>query len=352
MAKKKKIKIAVAGLGRIGWSTHCKVLGGKKNYQLAAVVDTDKDRLREAEETFGCRSYTSYEGMLKEEKLDVVTIATPTHLHKDMSIKAFKAGVGVFLEKPMAINLKESKQIAAAAKKHKKLLTIYQPHRALAYYQQLLDIINKGMLGTVYHVKRGMFNFTQRNDWQSLKKYGGGMLANYGAHTVDQLLYLTGYDVKKVYCNTRKVASLGDADDVVKILYETRQSVVGEIDINQALTVSPYEMQVYGTNGSAVLDKGKKVWQVTCFKKKDLPWKKLETSLTASGRKYPSDNVKFTEKAVKVSQKMEVDVYDDLYDALTKRKKPLVLPEQVISNMKLLDECRRIAGRVQVTPIV
>lgn len=346
----KKLKIAVAGLGRIGWATHCRVLTNHKDYQLVAVTDTDPDRRKEAEDVYGCNSYDSFTKMLKEEHLDVVTIATPTHLHKKMSIEAFKAGTNVFLEKPMALNLKEAKEIVASSKRYKKALTIFQPHRVTAYFQQLLDIIDKGLIGDVYHVKRGLFSFTRRNDWQSLKKYGGGMLANYGAHLIDQLMFLTGYDIKKIYCNTRKVASLGDTDDAVKIIYETKKGIIGEIDINQALTIRPYEMEVYGTNGTAV--KEGNFWKVTSFKKKDLPAKKLETSLTAAGRKYPSENIKFKKQTIKVNSKMEIDIYADFANAIRKRKSPVIKPEQVVAVMKMIENCRKEAGKLWVTPIV
>ncbi len=98
----KKIRIAVSGLGRIGWDFHCAQIAKHPQFEFVAVQDVDPERLREAEQVYGVAGYRDFSEMLAECKLEVAVIATPTHLHKAMAIEALRAGCHVLLEKPMA----------------------------------------------------------------------------------------------------------------------------------------------------------------------------------------------------------------------------------------------------------
>jgi len=348
-SRTRKLRIGVAGLGRIGWSFHCKTLGNHKDWELAAVADPAEDRRREAEQTYGCRSFAGVEQMLDEADLDAVTIATPTHLHKQHALAALRRGLHVMLEKPMAPRLKEAQAIVRAAEKAKRILTVYQPHRAAAYFQHLKKIIDSGKIGQVYHIRRGSFRFVRRDDWQSLTKFGGGMLNNYGAHGLDQVLALTGYDVKEVFCNLRRVASLGDAEDVVKIVYKTRDGAIGEIDINQATLLAPYDIEVYGTRGA--ISKSRDELTVRYFSPRQLKPKTLNTSLASTDRQYPNDNVDFTTETINVDPKYQVDVYKDLAQAIRAGKEPFVPAWQTLEVMKVMERCRKNSGRIIQTPL-
>ena len=125
----KRLRIGVAGLGRIGWKFHCARLGTHPDFMLAAVADTDPERLAEAESTYGCQGFASFEEMLAQAGLDAVVIATPTHLHESMSLAAFARGAHVLLEKPMALDYAQAERIVREAERTGRLLTVYQPHR-------------------------------------------------------------------------------------------------------------------------------------------------------------------------------------------------------------------------------
>ena len=110
--------------------------------------------------------------------------------------------------------------------------------------------------------------------WQALKKYGGGMLNNFGSHYIDQLLYFSGETVKKVFCRLQCVATLGDAEDVVRIVMETEKGAVLDVDINQAAAIYPEPLLIHGKYGAARLEKdseGKEVLHVRWYDPRELP---------------------------------------------------------------------------------
>lgn len=335
----KPLRIAVAGLGRIGWGQHAKALLNHPDYQLAAVSDTEPARREEAERELKCPAYADYDRMIATADLDVVVIATPTHLHKPMTLAALRRGLHVLLEKPMALSHTEAQTMVRAAKKARRLLTIYQPARLGAMHQTMLRLIASGKIGRVVRVQNALFSYGRRNDWQALRKFGGGMLNNYGAHAIDEILPLIGYDIKRVFCQLQRVATLGDADDAAKIVLQTRKGVIGDVDISQASPISPYRQIVWGTCGSIWVHGG--ALHVKSFDPKKLPPRRLNPSLASAERKYPSETIPFVDEVVAVDPTLQIDVYADLARAIRTGRKPHIDPEHTLVVMSVIDRCRK-----------
>ena len=212
-----RLKIAVVGLGRIGWTFHFKQSQQSPHFDLVAVVDPLEERLDEARSASECRGYLAYEDLWKRERPDVVAIATPTRLHERMTLRALREGCHVIMEKPMTTSLRSADRMIAEAEKQGRRIFVYQPHRLTPETQTAKAILSSGVLGPVYLIRRTASRFTRRNDWQSLRKNAGGMLNNYGAHYLDQVRYLSdGTPLTDVRCHLWAAATVGDADDVVK----------------------------------------------------------------------------------------------------------------------------------------
>ncbi len=268
------LKTALIGLGRIGMAYHLPEILKHPEYRLIAVADVDPSRLEEASALSGARGYVDYREMLRKEELDLVVIASPTLFHKEQAVAAMAAGCGVILDKPMAADLSSTREIAAAAETYGRRITVYQPHRFFALSTVVRRVLDSGVLGEVFQMRRCTSNYVRRSDWQALKKYGGGMLNNFGSHYIDQLLYFSGETVKKVFCRLQCVATLGDAEDVVRIVMETEKGAVLDVDINQAAAIYPEPLLIHGKYGAARLEKdseGKEVLHVRWYDPKELP---------------------------------------------------------------------------------
>jgi len=342
-----RIRIGVAGLGRIGWKCHCREIAQSADFELAAVQDVVPERRQEAEHVYGVPSYETFGAMLRRGHLDAVTIATPSHLHARMAVAALRAGCHVLLEKPMARDAKEAEAIVRAAEEGERLVTVFQSLRALAYFQHLQRLLASGIIGQVYHVHLAGFRYVRRNDWQSLIRYGGGVLLNGGSHLIDQLLQLIGYNVTRIFCDRKVVASLGDAEDVLKIVVVTREGVTGEIDMNQAATVSSSGPQAWGTEGALELTPGGDAFTVTLLDKSDLPPKELDPSLASRDRLYPNDDIWVKRKTIGVDPDYLVDIYADFASAILRGTPLFVKPEEPLAVMRLIDACRRDSGRIR-----
>lgn len=192
-----KIKCAVIGLGM--GSAHVDCFKKHPDAVVVAVADPDKNRLEErGKKQFGIeRLYTSAEEMLEKEKLDIVSIAVPNKFHKDLTIKALNKGINVLCEKPMAMNVKEAREMKKAADKAKKRLMINFSYRFTEQSHAIKQEVETGILGDIYYARtqwlrrRGMPGF---GGWFGQKELaGGGPLIDLGVHRLDLALWLMGY---------------------------------------------------------------------------------------------------------------------------------------------------------------
>ncbi|NMB98207.1 MAG: hypothetical protein GYA02_16640 [Clostridiaceae bacterium] len=227
-------------------------------------------------------------------------------------------------------------------------LMVYQPHRATSETQAIASILERGLIGQLYMIKVTRTSYVRRNDWQSLKKYGGGMLNNYGAHHVDQLLYLASSKARKISCSMRKIASLGDADDVVKAVIETENNVILDLDINMAAAIQLSPWSIMGSRGTVVQERkadGKVVFRVKYYKEEEAPNLELKDQLAAQGRSYSNfDDIQWYEEEIEISDFEPVNFYDKCYEYYALDGQPFVPVEQTLEVMRVLHECRIDAG--------
>ncbi|MFI4911839.1 MAG: Gfo/Idh/MocA family protein [Sedimentisphaeraceae bacterium JB056] len=345
----KKIRTAVIGLGRIGWQFHLPKITAKEGFELVAVVDKLDERLEEAVEKYDIDGYSDYKQMLFEQKPDLVVVASPTPFHKEQTLASFEHGCDVFCEKPAALNLDEYIEMREGAKKFDRKFMVYQPYRATVETLSLQSILQKGLIGEVYMIRRNWFEYTRRNDWQSLKKYGGGMLNNYGAHFVDQLLYLSDYKASDINCVTRNLISVGDAEDFVKILIETAAGTLLDIEINLACPQPLPCWQILGRYGSIIPDEENQGWQVKYCEPERIRNIEVERRLAAEGRVYRKDSdIEWKSEFVSLSDFEPIDYYDKCYEYYALDAAPFVPAEHTFELMRTLGICDRVSKHLSV----
>src|SRR5213080_361725 len=97
-----RLRIAVIGVGHLG-RHHARILSTLPGVELVAVVDTN--RARAAEIAAANRTRPLFDARELADKVDAVTLAVPTELHRDIAVPILSAGVPLLVEKPMARTL-------------------------------------------------------------------------------------------------------------------------------------------------------------------------------------------------------------------------------------------------------
>lgn len=235
------VRAGVAGLGFMG-NMHFKCYKATKQAEVAAVCDTDEDRLKGtgaagnipgAEEPLdltGVEQYSDFDKMLSEAELDAVSITLPTYMHRDFTIKALEAGVNVLCEKPMALNPQLCEEIIAAAEKSGKILQIGHCIRFWPEYAKTKEIIDSGKYGKVKAATFQRLSLTPTwswNNWLMEDAKSGGALMDLHIHDSDFVQYVFGMP-KAVYTRCTNGPS-GDYDHVVtQYLYDDNCVITAE----------------------------------------------------------------------------------------------------------------------------
>ena len=146
----------------------------------------------------GARVYTDAAEMLvSEQRLDLVSVATPPSTHAALSIQALEAGVDVLVEKPMAPSLEECDAMIAAAKDNGRLLSVVAQNRFRDDIATLKEVLDSGLAGPVTHAQvssawwRGTeyYDLWWRGTWE---REGGGCTLNHAIHHLDMTLWMLG----------------------------------------------------------------------------------------------------------------------------------------------------------------
>jgi len=160
--------------------------------------------VKQAAEEFGWEEYcTDWEEVIKREDIDLIDVATPTNLHKEITIAAIKAGKHVFCEKPLALSATESREMFETAEKAGIVHMLGHNYRRVPAIALAKKMIEEGKLGKIYHF-RGVYLQDWIMDpefpltWQLDKKIAGaGPHADLNSHIVDLARYLVG-ELQKV----------------------------------------------------------------------------------------------------------------------------------------------------------
>jgi predicted dehydrogenase len=189
-----------AGIIGGGWpgQQHAKgYAAAGSGFKVAAIADLIPSRREKfLSEHPGATQYADAKEILADESLDVISVCLPNYLHASTTIAALKAGKHVMCEKPPAMNVKEARQIAAAAEKAKKIVMYSVQRRFGGPEQASKQAIDKGYAGDVYHA-RGSWLRTRGipmgTGWFIDKsRAGGGALIDIGVHLLDLAWYLLG----------------------------------------------------------------------------------------------------------------------------------------------------------------
>src|SRR5438128_7687535 len=152
------------GLIGCGWYGKCDLfrLSQVAPVEVVSLCDVDKSMLAEAADMVASRqvskkkprTYGDYRPMLKEKDLDLVLIETPDHWHALPMIEACQAGIDVWVQKPISVDIAEGQAMLAAAGKHQRVVQVNTQRRSTPHLIEARDtLIKEGKMGKIGHVE-------------------------------------------------------------------------------------------------------------------------------------------------------------------------------------------------------
>ena len=216
-----KVRIGLAGLGRLGKEYAQNIQYKSPNAKLIAVCSLVKDELEYAKGQLGVElCFSSFEEMVEKSNLDAVAILTPTKYHAQQIIFSLKNGLHVFSEKPLAISLEDCLKAEKEANKHPDLIScVGFVRRYDESYMDAKEAIEKNKIGDPFFVRS---QTVDKDTWAPFQvdyvKSGGGIFHDFNVHDADLARWFIGSEVKKVWSlggayRFKEFGDLNDADN-------------------------------------------------------------------------------------------------------------------------------------------
>ena len=345
MTDQTPINVGIAGLGRTGWNNHANAFAHlPEQYRVVAVCDPDPQRQAEAVQRFDCLAYGAYAELVADKAVELMVVATPSHLHAEQSIAAMRAGQHVIVEKPMASDLAGADAMIAVAEETGRILTVHQNLRYAADFVKVQEVIASGVLGRIIEIRIHNGGFDRRWDWQTLKRYGGGALNNSGPHFIDMGMLLVDDPQPTVFCHMEATPLYaGDADSHVKVVLKPRRGPLVEINITTACAFPQPNFLALGTQGSLVCDRDEARWRY--FDPAEAPPLALDKAPIARDRAYNREQLPWREERAEIVRDGARDIqrlYRALYAAIREDAELDIHPQSVRAQIAVLEKCREL----------
>ena len=186
-----------------------------------------------------CRLYQDYRKMLEKQSFDAIVIAAPDHHHASAAVRAMAHGSHVYIEKPLAVTIKEGRAIVDASLKYQRIVQVGSQQRTMQVNRRACEFLRDGGLGRIHRVDERNFpgptpypsdlgTETKPDDiawdlfcgptplrpyhrklwvkdafkegyltwrgWDLFRDYSGHLMTNWGAHSIDMIQYALGMD--------------------------------------------------------------------------------------------------------------------------------------------------------------
>lgn len=253
------IKVAVAGLGRMGIS-HVAIANSHPDVEIVGVCDVSQFVLGALQQysIFAC--FDNYDKMLEATKPDCVIIATPTSSHADILHSTIAQGRHIFVEKPFCPNPQDSCRLVELAKQHDIVNQVGYHLRFLATFNEAKKLLDDQVIGEVYHFNaetHGPLVLNKSSSWRGKKSEAGGCLYDYASHAINLVNYLIGMP-KTVHGSVLKRIYSTEVEDAVYSTLTFASGVTGQLAVNwsdETYRKMEVRLTILGSAGKIIVDR-------------------------------------------------------------------------------------------------
>jgi len=223
------VRVGIAGVGFMG-VTHFKAYQQVEGAHVKALFTRDPKKLAGdwsnvrgnfggaggQQDLSGVTRYQELDALLADPEIDLLDLCLPSHLHRDIAIRALEAGKHVLVEKPIALTVADADAMIAAAERTGRLLMVAQVLRFWPEFAAIKDLMDGGEYGALRgaHFKRVI----ARPDWSGDNWFAdpsktGGAVVDLHIHDTDFIQYLFGRPA--AVWSTGSVSQSGQVDYLV-----------------------------------------------------------------------------------------------------------------------------------------
>ena len=234
------MKYALIGCGRIAVN-HMKA-AINNDLEIVAVCDVLPEKMDtilekyDFQENNDIKKYTDYKEMIREEKPELVSIATESGIHAEIALYCIDNDVNVIIEKPMAMSIEDADKIIALAEERNVKVSACHQNRFNVAIQELRKAVEAGRFGKLSHGSihvRWNRNkeYYDQAPWRGTWEQDGGALMNQCIHGIDLLRWMMGDEIEEIYGVTRQqFHNYLEAEDVGMAVIKFKNGAIGTVE--------------------------------------------------------------------------------------------------------------------------
>lgn len=331
-----KLHMAVIGYGGMGgW--HVDHALKSDVVTLDGIYDIKADRCALAESR-GIHAYASFEEVLADPQVELLTVAIPNDEHESVCIRALQAGKNVISEKPVTLSCESLQRMIDAANAAGRIFSVHQNRRWDVDYLAMKQLTETGEIGDLIriesriHGSRGI-----PSDWRGLKKYGGGMLYDWGVHLIDQILQIIPEPITGIDCRFDHITN-DEVDDGFRLdmTFNGGKSAYVEVGTYNFIAMPRFYMRA--KKGTAMITD----WREKCQVVKCTHWHEsevlpVETAAGLTKTMAPRDELTTDTYALERPTSDVHDYYRNIVAAIRGEATQIVTHAQMMRVMRVIE---------------
>jgi len=252
MAEKPKLRAAAIGVGSLGrhHARNYAELAREGRVDFIGVCDSNSKTADEIASVNRCEAFTNWHELL--ERVDLVSIATPTETHCEIACAFLEKGIHTLVEKPIAMTLDEADRMIAAAEKSGAKLMVGQ-----------LERFNPAMVALRPHVTQPLYFEIHRVSPFPNRSLDVDVVLDVMIHDLDAVQWLVGEDVGVSAIHAVGIPVISDKVDAANARIEFENGAVANITASRIGTEKIRKTRFYQTNAYVVLDYATKFASLT-----------------------------------------------------------------------------------------
>ncbi len=213
------LRVGVVGVGVMG-SNHARVFADLAGTNLVAVADPDRRQADFVARTIGCAAVSDVAELL-DLNVDAITIAAPTHLHRDIALACIARGVHLMVEKPIASSVEEGQEIINAARRAGLTLMVGHVERFNPAVEAIKEAIRGEDILSIAITRVGPFPPRMSNV---------GVVIDLAVHDIDLIRWFTDSEIVEV--QPQLSSAVAEREDIALLQFRTASGVLAQINTN------------------------------------------------------------------------------------------------------------------------
>ena len=243
-----RLKVAVIGCGHLG-TIHARLLAARTDAELVAVVDPVPESRQRVAEAHGCRALAEPQELVG--LADAVVVAAPTCLHAAVSLPLLSQGLDLLIEKPIAADVDEAQQIAAAAERHGRIVAVGHVERFNPAWKMAVEQCGRGRILAIESARLAPFTF---------RSLDVGVVLDLMIHDIDLVLSLD--PGKLTHVDAQGIVATGGHEDAVRARLVFSSGLIADLSASRIHPRLSRRVSLWGTQGIVAVDFNAKTVEV------------------------------------------------------------------------------------------